>query len=98
MPSTNLRFINVMLSVCQILISILLLLTSVSVTNYFDSYFPKQLDSIEASMSESSWTRAASTPSPAAEASSVILENKIYIIGGEDADKKAATNLVRVYD
>jgi N-acetylneuraminic acid mutarotase len=73
-------------------------LTSISVTNYFDNYFLKQLDSIEASMSEPSWTRGASTPSPAAEASSVILGGKVYIIGGEDADKKAATNVVRIYD
>ena len=85
------------LSVCPILISILLLLTSVSVTNYFDSYFLRQLDSIEASMSEFSWTRGASMPSPGVEASSVILGNKIYIIGGDDADDKV-TNVVRIYD
>jgi N-acetylneuraminic acid mutarotase len=97
-PATNLKFTRVTLSVYPILISILLLLTSVSITNYFDSYLLKQLDSIEASMSEFSWTRGASMPSPGAEASSVILGNKIYIIGGEDADKKAATNIVRIYD
>ena len=72
-------------------------MTSVSVTNYFDSYFPKQLDSIEASMSDFSWTRGTSMPSPGTEASSVILGNKIYIIGGDDADDKV-TNVVRIYD
>ena len=36
-------------------------------------------------------------PSPGTEASSVILGNKIYFIGGDDADDKV-TNVVRIYD
>jgi N-acetylneuraminic acid mutarotase len=37
-------------------------------------------------------------PSPGAEASSVILGNKFYIIGGDDAEQRKATNVVRIYD
>ena len=93
----NLQFSKVNLSFSPILISIILLLSIVSMTNYFDSHFLKQLDSTEATVSEFPWTRGASMPSPSAEASSVILGNKIYIIGGDDADDKV-TNVVRIYD
>ena len=79
------------------MISIALLLTSIGIANYFNNYPLKELYTIGASATESLWTRGASMPSPVTEASSVILENKIYIIGGDDADDKV-TKVVRIYD
>lgn len=96
--AANSQFTNVIFSARPILISIFLLLTSVSITYYLDNYFLKQVNPIEASTTESSWTRGAGMPRPGAEASSVILGNKFYIIGGEDAEQKKATNVVKIYD
>ena len=84
-------------STYPILLSVFLLLTSVSIANYFDGYFLKQSDSIEASISKSPWTMGASMPSPAVSASSVLLGNKIYIIGGDDKYDRV-TDLVQIYD
>jgi N-acetylneuraminic acid mutarotase len=91
----------VILSVYPILVSIILLFTTASVINYYDSYFPKQLDSVDASSSDSSWTRGTNIPIPLVEASSVILGNKIYIIGGNELHEttnQEVTNVVRTYD
>ena len=69
----------------------------IGLINYFEVFSPYQLESIEASMQEFSWTKGSNMPAPATEMSGNTLGNKIYIIGGDDEDEKV-TNVVRVYD
>jgi N-acetylneuraminic acid mutarotase len=93
----NLLSISPIMSAYPILITFYLLLTTIGIANYFDIFFSNQLDSAEASVSESSWIRGESIPDPRTEMSGTSSGNKIYIIGGDDEDEKA-TNAVRVYD
>jgi N-acetylneuraminic acid mutarotase len=47
---------------------------------------------------ESFWTSGPDLPSPVYETSVVILEEKMYVIGGEDWIERARTDTVRVFD
>jgi N-acetylneuraminic acid mutarotase len=87
----------VLLSISEILIVILCILSAVGLVNYYDVRSSDLLESAGALMSESSWTKGKSLPAPGGEASGTILGNKIYFIGGYDAAEKV-TNEVRVYD
>ena len=87
----------ILLSIGLALIVVLSSLTITGLINYSDIYYSYQLELVRALASESSWTRGTNMPSPGTEASGIILGNKMYIIGGDDADQKP-TNLVRVYD
>lgn len=82
---------------CQTLFSIFLLLTSVNIAYNFDGYFLKKPHSVQAAIPKSTWSVGAGMPSPAVSASSVLLENKIYVIGGDDKYDRV-TDLVQVYD
>jgi N-acetylneuraminic acid mutarotase len=85
------------MSISIVLIVVLPFMTIIGLINYFEVYSPNQFEAVDALMSEYSWTRGTSIPSPGTEASGIILDNKIYIIGGDDSDEKV-TNVVRVYD
>ena len=63
----------------------------------FDRSLLEKLDPVVAFASESSWTSGASMPEPGTEASSAVLGNKFYIIGGDD-EHDDVTNVVKVYD
>jgi N-acetylneuraminic acid mutarotase len=55
------------------------------------------LTTISASTSESFWTNASKLPTPRSETGTAILEDKIYVAGGESLKVKK-TNIMEVYD
>ena len=65
--------------------------------NYFSIDSPKQLELIEASLSEISWTAGTTMPTPRTEGTSAEVDGKIYIIGGSDRNQKYV-DTVEVYD
>jgi N-acetylneuraminic acid mutarotase len=65
--------------------------------NYSSVDSPKQLELIEASLSEISWTAGTNMPTPRTEGTSAEVDGKIYIIGGSDKNQKYV-NTVEVYD
>jgi N-acetylneuraminic acid mutarotase len=87
----------ILLSIIAAGVAILWVIVIVGSIDYCDILLCGVQGSTGALTSGSSWTRGASMPSPGTEASSVILGNKVYIIGGDDAGEKV-TNVVRIYD
>jgi N-acetylneuraminic acid mutarotase len=87
--------LKILLSTSIFIILVLYLQSTVGLINYYDVHSSDKPESVGALAS--GWTRGMSIPAPGTEASGTILGDKIYIIGGDDANEKV-TSVVRTYD